>query len=357
MIGKCVVEHVILVSMESSSRPTMRDVAQRAGVSLKTVSRVVNGETGVSPQTSHAVQQAIEEIGYQADLQARSLRRGDRKTQSIGLLVSSVSNPFDAQVHRAIEEVAAARRTAVLALSSRSDRGTEERQVTALSQRQVDGLIVACSGEDQSYLRDLADRIPVVFIDREPSEPLGDVVVSDHRVGAWRATRHLLQRGHRRIALLADRQDIASARMRRQGYEQALSEAGVEIDPALVRTDLLNEQAGRMAAHEMLSGPRPPTAIFASQNELAIGAMRAMRHLELDGKIALVSFDDVPYADLFSIPLTAITQDPWQIGERAAQRLLGRIAGDITGPAERIVVQTGFEVRGSGEIRPADVPR
>lgn len=340
--------------MQSTPRPTMRDVATRAGVSLKTVSRVVNEEEGVSPATVEIVQQAITDLGYSADLQARSLRRGDRRTQSAGLLVSSVDNPFDAIVHRAIEDVAANRRIAVLALSSRADQGAEQRRVLALTQRQVDGLIIACAGEDQSYLAPIAESTPIVFIDREPSVLLGDTVVSDHHVGAWRATRHLLQHGHRRIALLADRQEISSARMRREGYERALAEAGVEIDPSLVRTDLPNEQAGRMAAHEMLSGPQPPTAIFASQNELAIGTMRALRYLELDGKVALVSFDDVPYADLFPIPLTAITQDPRQIGEIAATRLIGRIAGDITGEPERIVVPTGFEVRGSGEIRPGD---
>lgn len=338
--------------MNTSAKPTMKDVALRAGVSLKTVSRVVNGEPAVSGETVDAVRRAIADLGYQADLQARSLRRGDRRTQSLGLLVSAVANPFDAEMHAAIEESAGRRQIAVLALSSRDDQQVERRRVAALMQRQVDGLLIACVGVDQSYLRQVVGSVPMVFIDREPSELLGDAVVSDHQVGAWRATRHLLRHGHRRVALLADSEQIQTARARRAGYEQALADAGVPVEELLIRAGLATEQAGRMASHELLSGPEPPTAIFASQNHLAIGAMRAVHQLQLDGQVGLVSFDDVPYGDLFPVPLTAITQDPVRIGELAVERLMGRIAGDIFGPAERIVVPTGFEVRGSGEIRP-----
>lgn len=336
----------------NAARPTMKDVAARAGVSLKTVSRVVNREGAVAAETQDAVNAAIAELGYATDLQARSLRRGDRQTQTLGLLVSSVANPFDAAMHGAIEEAAGRRHIVVLALSSRDDQQAEQRRVAALVQRQVDGLIVACTGTDQSYLAELVGKRPLVFVDREPAPLLGDAVVSDHQVGAWRATRHLLTHGHRRIAILTDDEQIQTARARLAGYQQALVEAGIDRDAALIRVGLATEQAGRMATHEVLSGPQPPTAIFASQNHLAIGAMRAIHHLRLDGQIALVGFDDVPYGDLFPVPLTAITQDPVRIGELATARLLGRIAGDITGPAERIVVPTGFEVRGSGEIRP-----
>lgn len=330
----------------------MKDVAAHAGVSLKTVSRVVNSEGAVADATVEAVRQSIDELGYQADLHARSLRRGDRRTQSLGLLVSSVANPFDAEMHAAIEQAAARRQMVALALSSGDDQRVERRRVAALVQRQIDGLLIACVGFDQSYLREVVGARPIVFVDREPSVLLGDAVISDHQVGAWRATRHLLRHGHRRIALLTDNEQIQTARARRAGYEQALAEAGVPIEPMLVRSGLATEQAGRMASHELLSGPEPPTAIFASQNHLAIAAIRAIHQLRLDSQVGLVAFDDVPYGDLFPIPLTAITQEPGRIGELATERLMGRISGDIDGPPERIVVPTGFEVRGSGEIGP-----
>lgn len=331
----------------------MRDVAARSGVSLKTVSRVINQEPKVSAETVARVQQAIFELDYRADLQARGLRRGDRRSESLGLLVSSVANPFDAEIHAAIEETAAHHQAVVLALSSGDDEANERRGIAALLERQVDGLLVACVGFDQHWLRPALNGKQVVFLDREPSVPLGDTVVSDHQVGAWRATRHLISHGHRRIGLLTDCQLIQTARARLAGYRQALDEVGITADPTLIRTDLRNEQAGRMATHELMTGPNPPTAIFASQNHLAIGAMRALNYLQLNTQIALVSFDDVPYGDLFPVPLTAITQNPTRIGQLATERLFGRLSGDICGPPEVIVVPTGFEVRGSGEICPA----
>ena len=330
----------------------MRDVAARAGVSLKTVSRVINREAGVAGETADAVERAIAELGYHADLQARGLRRGDRRSQSIGLVVSSVANPFDAELHGAIEEAAARHHVAVLALSSNDDPAAEAARAATLTQRQVDGLLIASVGTDQGYLAGVVGARPIVFVDREPSLPIGDWVVSDHQIAAQRATRHLISHGHRRIALLTDSELIQTARARRAGYLAALAEAGLTVDPVLMRGGLVNEQMGRMATHELLTGPQPPTALFAAQNHLAIGAMRALHYLRKDGQIALVSFDDVAYGDLFPVPLTAITQDPARIGQLATERLLGRIAGDITGPGQAIVVPTGFAVRGSGEIRP-----
>lgn len=340
--------------MTTGRRPTMKDVAARAGVSLKTVSRVINQETGVTDQTAELVQQAIAALGYQADLQARSLRRGDRRSQSLGLLVSSVANPFDAEMHAAIEDAAALHQAVVLALSSRDDPEGERRGVAALMQRQVDGLVIASAGHDQTWLGRIGNTRPIVFVDREPSILIGDAVVSDNFVGARRATRHLISHGHRRIALLGDVALIQTARARRAGYEEALTESGIPIDPALVRSGLRTEQMGRMATHELLTAPEPPTAIFASQNQLAIGAMRTIHHLRMNGRTALVSFDDVANSDLFPVPLTAITQDPRRMGQVAADRIFGRITGQIAGPPELITIPTGFEVRGSGEIRPAD---
>lgn len=330
----------------------MNDVALRSGVSLKTVSRVVNGESGVADDTAELVHKAIAELGYQTDLQARSLRRSDRRSQSLGLLVSSVANPFDGMMHAAIEQVADERSAVVLALSSKDNPRTERSRTAALLQRQVDGLLIASVGADQSWLPGVVGGRPMVFIDREPSVLVADAVVSDNLAGARRATRHLIGHGHRRIALLGDVQLIQTARARLAGYSEALAEVGIPIEPGLVRTGLSTEQLGRVATYELLSGPEPPTAIFAAQNHLAIGAMRAIHNLRMNGQVALVSFDDVANSDLFPVPLTAITQDPGRIGQLAAERIFGRLTGEITGPPQVIVVPTGFEVRGSGEISP-----
>ncbi|WP_232210209.1 LacI family DNA-binding transcriptional regulator [Propionibacterium sp. oral taxon 192] len=338
--------------MSISDRPTMTDVAARAKVSLKTVSRVVNGEPGVAAATIETVEKAVAELGYRADLQARGLRRGDRRSQSVGLIVSAIANPFDAEIHGAVEAFAGERDIVVLGLSSGGDPDIELRRATSLFERQIDGLIISCAGPDQQPLIDLAEKRPVVFIDREPSVPLGDAVVTDNQMGAVRATRHLVTAGHRRIALLADDQRIQTARLRCEGFLAAMDEFGIGPDAELIRCDLLNEEMAHAATHELLSSPNPPTAIFAAQNALTIGALRAIHQLGLEGRVGLVSFDDIPHGDMFPVGLTAITQDPTRIGQVAIERLLGRIDGSITTPPERIVVPTGFVVRGSGEIPP-----
>ncbi len=330
----------------------MKDVAAASGVSFKTVSRVINREPGVAPETAEAVRKAADALGYQADLQARSLRRSDRRSQSIGLIVSSVANPFDAELHAAIEEEVWRYQAVVLALSSGYDPEVEQARARALMRRHVDGLLVSPVGDDQSWLLKLAGDRPVVFVDREPKPLLGDAVLSDHRAGARRATEHLLAHGHRRVALLTDDLRIQSARERRDGYLEALAAAGIPADPRLLATNLSGTEAARLACHQLLAGSSAPTAIFAAQNYLAAGAMRAIHSLDLSDRVGLVAFDDLPYADLFATPLTAVTQDAGRIGRLAAQRLLGRIQGEISGPPEVTIVPTGFTVRGSGEVPP-----
>lgn len=338
--------------MASQARPTMKDVAAASGVSFKTVSRVINSEPGVAPETVEAVRKAADALGYQADLQARNLRRSDRRSQSVGLIVSSVANPFDAEVHAAIEEEVGRYQAVVLALSSGHDPEIERARARALMRRQVDGLLVTPVGDDQAWLLKLAGDRPVIFVDREPKPLLADAVLSDHRAGARRATEHLLSHGHRRVALLTDDLLIQSARERRDGYLEALAAAGIAADPKLLRTGMSGTESARLTCHQLLAGSDAPTAIFAAQNYLAAGAMRAVHSLGLADRVGLVAFDDLPYADLFATPLTAVTQDAGRIGRLAAQRLLGRIQGEISGPPEVTIVPTGFAVRGSGEVSP-----
>lgn len=178
------------------------------------------------------------------------------------------------------------------------------------------------------------------------------MVVTDSKTGALRATRHLLSHGHQKIVFFCDRLVIETARARCAGFFQAMAEAGVPVEDRLVRTDLATEEAARMATYELLSAPEPPTAIFAAQNDLTAGVLHALQSLQLEDRIAVVSFDDLPYAELFKVGLTAITQNPHAIGQIAAERLFGRLAGEITEEPKKFVVPTGLVVRGSGEIRP-----
>ncbi len=330
----------------------MRDVAALAKVSLKTVSRVVNGETGVSPRLAKRVLAASERLAYRHNLTASTLRRSDGRSLTIGVGLEDVANPFASTLHRAIEDVAVERRVLVLAGSSDEDDDRERQLVSAFTARRVDGLIIQPSSRDHSYLA--AERgagTPVVFVDRLPHSLDVDAVVTDNTAGIRRAVRHLLDHGHRRIGYLGDLHLISTAAERHQGYVDELTERELQVDPSLVRLDLRGIDKAEQATVDLLASPRPPTALVTGQNLITFGALRALRGLELHRKVALVGFDDFILADLLEPGITVIAQDPAAIGRTAAGVLFRRLDGDRS-PAEVHMVRTRMITRGSGEIRP-----
>lgn len=337
------------------TRPTMKDVAALAGVAIKTVSRVMNGEPTVAPDLAGRVREAAAKLGYRPNLTASSLRRGDRRTATIGMLMEDVANPFWAALLRAAEDVA--RRRGVLILIGSLDAEPERERPTAITliDRGVDGLIVVPAARDQSYL--LAERqfgTRVVFLDREPRLIEADAVVSDNRAGAMQAVDHLREHGHDRIAYLGDRHAIATAAERYAGYRSALERAGLTVDDALVRHDLRTSDQAQAAAAGMLAQAEPPTAIFASQNLVTIGVVRALRASGLQHSVALVGFDDFELADALEPGVTVIAQDIGSLGRQAAELLFARLDGDETPPRTHML-PTALVVRGSGEI-PAPAP-
>ncbi len=330
----------------------MRDVAALAKVSLKTVSRVVNGETGVSPRLAKRVMTARDRLGYRHDLTASSLRRSDGRSLTIGVLLEDVSNPFASTLHRAIEDVAVERRVLVLAGSSDEDEDRERQLVSAFVSRRVDGLIIQPSSHDHSYLHtERRAGTPVVFVDRPPSFLDADAVVTDNAAGIRGAVRHLVEQGHRRIAYLGDMRSIATAAERHQGYVEELAEQKIGVDATLVRLDLRGIEKAEAAAREVLARPQRPTAIIAGQNLITIGAFRALRALDLHRRVALVGFDDFLLADLLEPGITVIAQDPAAIGRTAAAVLFRRLDGDRS-QSQVHTVRTRMITRGSGEIRP-----
>ncbi|WP_322746801.1 LacI family DNA-binding transcriptional regulator [Cellulomonas sp. S1-8] len=334
-------------------RATMRDVAALAGVGIKTVSRVVNGEPGVSGAMAQRVNEAARALNYRPDLHAGNLRRSERRSLSLGLVLASVDNPFSAAIHRAIEDVAGAQGVAVLAGSTDEEPDRERALVAALTARRVDGLIVSAITPDQGYLRwEQESGTPIVMVDRRAVGIDVDSVVVDNAAGAGRATRHLLEHGHRRIAYLGDLGSIDTARERHRGFVRALADAGIPASSAPAANDIHSEVEAEAAVHALLTGPEAPTALFTSQNLITIGAIRALRTLGLQHRVALVGFDDFQLADLLEPRVTVIAQDPARIGAIAAQRVFDRLASrDL--PTETITVPTRLVARGSGEIRPA----
>jgi LacI family transcriptional regulator len=335
-------------------RATLHDVAALAGVSIKTVSRVVNGEPGVRSDLVRRVEEAAARLDYRPNMAASSLRRAKGRTATLGLMLEDVANPYSSAVHRAIGDVAAKRGVAVLATSLDEDPALEREVARTMILRRVDGLVIVPTGTDHGYLRrEIEAGLAVVFIDRPPNFLDADTVLVTNRDGAREAVDHLLAHQHRRIAFLGDLSTIVTARERWAGYEAAMRRAGIPIDERLVRRDLRDREAAERATLDLLRLPADvaPTALFTSQNLVTIGALQALRHEGSQHRVALVGFDDVELADLLAPGVTVVAQDPYGIGRAASDLLFARLDGD-RGPTQRIVVPTRLIVRGSGEIAP-----
>ncbi len=271
-----------MLPQQAPRRPTMRDVAALAGVSLSTVSRVVSGSQQVDPELAVKVEKAVEMLGYRHNLAAGNLRRADGLSASIGLVFEDVSNPFFSAVHRGVEDVARKRSVLTFAGSSDEDPARERELVEAFLGRRVDGLVIAPASADHSYLaRDVAAGMALVFVDRPPRFMDADAVVSDNVGGARTAVAHLAAAGHRRIAFLGDKPDIFTAAERQRGYREALAQHGGEQDDAVVRHPAFRAADVDATVRELLESEHPPTALFTAQNLITLGALRTLHELGL----------------------------------------------------------------------------
>jgi len=335
------------------SHPTMRDVAALAEVGVMTVSRVVNGRGGVSPERAARVWHAIQKLDYRHNVTASHLRLTGQPTATIGVLLEDVANPFAAELLRAVENVVSEQDCLVLCASSDGDAERERALLGAFCARRVDGLIIVPCGPDHRYLLpDLRRGTQVVFADRPAPTVAADTVISDNFGGARHAVAHLLRGGHTRIGFLGDLRRIYTAAERYRGYLAALAEAGIEPDERLIRRDVHSAQSAVQATRGLFGSAPAPTAIFTAQNLLTIGARMALQHMGAERGIAHVGFDDIPMAELLDPGISVIAQDPPALGTLAAQLLLHRIR-DPSGVPEAVEVPTRLVARGSGEIAPA----
>lgn len=335
--------------MSDGRRPTMRDVAARAGVSLKTVSRVVNDEAGVSPALAGRVRQAVDDLGFRPNVGARVLRSADARTASIGVLLDDVADPFSATVLRAVQDAADARGVVVLCASVDGDAGRERSLVAAFAARRVDGLILVPVAADQSYLApEVASGTAVVCAGRMPGRLDVDAVVATDAAGAASAVRHLGAAGHTRIAFLGDR---AAGAARLAGYRTGLEAGGSDPDPALVVPDLADAALAEPAVTALFRTPTPPTALFTASAAVTVAALRTLHRLGLQRLVAVVGFGDFVTADLLSPAVTVVAQDVRRIGTTAADLLFARLAREA-GPPATYPVPTVLVPRGSGELPP-----
>ncbi|MET7397388.1 LacI family DNA-binding transcriptional regulator [Dactylosporangium sp. NPDC005572] len=331
------------------ARPTLRDVALLAGVSPKTVSRVVNQEAGVSAALAVKVRRAIDQLGYRPNITASSLRRAGGRTAAIAAVLEDVANPFSAALHRALSDVARERGVMIFAGSVDEDPERERALVHEFTTRQADALVIVPASDNQAYLgREMVAGTPVVFVDRPPVGVHADAVLADNEAGAAAAVHHLVAHGHRELAYLGDLRSIATARQRFQGFRDALSEHGLR--PAHVAHDLHTAEAAEAAMAGMLAAGRPPTAVFSAQNLVTIGVIRALRAGGRHHDVALVGFDDFPLADLLQPAVTVVAQDPSTMGRVAASLVFRRLDGETWEPTTHLV-PTRLVPRGSGEVK------
>ena len=333
------------IRRQIAARPTMVDVARRARVSLKTVSRVVNREAGVTAATTERVRAAIEALSFRRHDGAAHLRSGST-TASLGVVLMDIADPFYSALTRAVEEVAIGHGCLVFAGSSDEDVVRERQLALALCARRVDGLIVAPAGTDQRYLRaEIAAGTPVVFVDRPGAGVSADAVLVDNRGGARAAVEHLAAHGHRRIAFLGDNPAIYTARERLGGFAQAMARLQ-RSDPARwVEMGPHTAQSVHAALTRLRSGSDPATALVTGNNRITVLVLRALAAMR-GWRPALVGFDDLELADLLRPSLTVIEQDASALGRIAAELLFARIAGDRR-PVQRVVLPTRLVVRGS----------
>jgi LacI family transcriptional regulator len=328
-------------------RPTLRHVADRAGVSFKTVSRVVNDEPGVRAETAERVLAAVAELGYQRNVLASSLKRGGGH-DTIGLIIEDVSNPFFAVIARAVEEITRERGLLVIIASSDEDRRRERSVIDALISRRVKGLIIVPIGRDHRYLaREMRHGTAIVFLDRPPGNLEADTVLVDNADGARLAVGHLIDHGHRRIAILTDKLEVYTMAERYAGYLAALDAAGIASDASLVSNACHDIGDALATAQAMLRRSDPPTAFFATNNLMSTGIVNAIT--ASGGRTALVGFDDFALAPSLVTPITVVRADHERLGRLAAELLLRRIDG-WRGRPERITLPMRLVERGSGEL-------
>lgn len=306
---------------------TIKDVAQHAQVSVTTVSHVINGTRFVSEAARERVQQAIAALNYVPSALARSLK--SNRTHTVGMMIPNNSNPYFAEIIRGIEDTCFEAGFNVILCNSDDDPHKQAQYVRVLSEKQVDGLIVLSSGGDPELIATLRSAgMPQVVVDREIDDLAADLVEVNHELGGYLATRHLLDLGHRRIACIAGPQALSPARQRVQGYHRALTESGMRVDDKLLRSSDFTSAGGHAAMTSLLKMRQKPSAVFASNDLMAIGAVCAAAEagLRIPEDVSVVGFDDIALAAYSNPPLTTIAQPKHQTGTLAARLLLERIA-------------------------------
>lgn len=326
----------------------MSEVARRAGVSTATVSRVLSGQAeAVRPETRQRVLRAVEETGYFPNRLARNLR--ERSARIFALVISDIGNPFFTAIVRGCEDAARDRGYSVIITNTDEMPDREAQRVLDMVAEGVAGIVLASTGESNEGVEQaVRSGIPVVALDRRIRGGEFDLVTSDGDAAAHEAVDRLARAGHRRIALIGGPVEVSTMLGRRAGYERALLEHGIALDPTLTVLGDLKEESGYRATLELLDLPQPPTAIFVANNLMAVGTVKAVadRGLRIPDDVSMISFDDLAAGDVIGPGIAAVVQPTYRLGVTAANLLLRRI-DEPDAPVEEVVLTTQLVERGS----------
>src|SRR5688500_459125 len=307
---------------------SLQEVARRAKVSIATVSRVLNKSDKVVPETRAAVEQALLDLGYRPNRVARRLRMNSGRAHLVGLIIPDIQNPFYAEIARGVEDAAYAHQYALILCNSDENLEKERFYLDVMRDESVDGLVLPPFDEtDLAVVEMVESGMPVVCVDRSLAKVKTDLVEVDNYQGALEAVNHLTEKGHERIGLIEGRAHVSTSRERRRGYLDALAAHGITARKEHMRAGDFKQESGRVLANELLALRKPPTALFVCNNLMTVGALAAIhqRGLKVPQEIALVGFDDLPWAEALDPPPTVVRQPAYDVGRQAMELLLRRI--------------------------------
>lgn len=320
---------------------TLKEVAEKAGVSITTVSRVINESDKVNPETRTRVQQAMVKLGYQPSRVAQRLRGNKGRSKLLGLIIPDIQNSFYSNIVRGVEDVAYSHNYAVILCNSDEDPEKEKFYLEVLRSESVDGIIFPPIHPESDVVDDLIKGgLPLVCVDRRLKDESIDTVVLDNRIGAYQVTNYLLGLGHRKIGLITSSGNFSSFRERQAGYEEALSEHGIVIDQTMIGYgDQRSTESGKQLALKLLNKKDRPTALFVTNNLFLLGALETVHEmgLRIPDDLSIVGFDDMPWARSFYPPLTVVAQPGYEMGRQAATMFFKRIDNPDLKPAVSVL--------------------
>jgi LacI family transcriptional regulator len=344
----------------TSGRTTIRDVSKLAGVSVATVSAVINGKPMVSEKLTQQVRRAIEALNYQPDFLARSLRM--RRSHIVGIVMPQFASPHYAEILRGVEDIVSQAGYSILISNSRGDVDQEKNEISVLVSQRVDGLLLATSNNHFAYHRIFTRHFPLVLFDRFTPGYTGTAVVTDNAKASFDATNYLIGLGHRRIAVIAGTKGISTSDERVEGFRSALNQSGLVAGPEYFKRGCFNMKGGWECGLELMKISSPPTAIFSHNYEMTLGLMRALAesNVQCPNQVSVLGFDDFvvgmegfSWATMFSPKLTCIAQPSYELGRRAASALLKKIDGTTNETiAEEGIIRMNAELR----IRESTLP-